>query len=102
MLRALHAEKKGAEARRVVGKLYNGKKSVYTFNNYANNSEKAEKKIKLKWRWLVFNVVRHAVQAKDQQRGGILRVTFNTTLSELTVNDSLVISATTLQKRSVL
>ena len=46
-----HAEKK-------VGKQYNGKRSVYTFNNCANNSEKAEKKIKLKGRWLVFNAVR--------------------------------------------
>ena len=42
-----HAEK-GVEARLVVGKQYNGKTSVYTFNNCANNSEKAKKKIKLK------------------------------------------------------
>ena len=42
-----------------VDKQYNGKRSVYTFNNCANNSKKtvveAEKKIKLKGRWLVFN-----------------------------------------------
>ena len=84
-----------------VGKQYNGKRSVYTFNNCANNSEKAEKKIKLKGH------DDEIVYKRREDVGGSqgvfmrpgksgLRVTFDTTLSELTIKDSNVICATTL------
>ena len=89
------------DGRRVVGKQFNGMRSVYTFNNCANNSEKAEKKIKLKGH------DDEIVYKRREDVGGSqgvfmrpgksgLRVTFDTTLSELTIKDSNVICATTL------